>query len=63
MQSNAKDLTSKDFNWAEKLTKNPLDEMRTATVSIYAIIQAVFCLFINTNYITYKYNTNTNILN
>ena len=27
MQSNAKDLTSKDFNGAEKLTKNDPDEI------------------------------------
>ena len=46
MQSNAKNLTSKCFNGAEKLTKNHLDEMRSATVSISAIVHADFCLFL-----------------
>ena len=46
MQSNAKNLTSKYFNGAEKLTKNHLDKMRSATVSISAIVHAVFCLFL-----------------
>ena len=41
MHSNVKDLTSKDCNGAEKLTKNLLDQMRSATVSISAIVQAV----------------------
>ena len=46
MQSNAKELTSKDFNGAEKLTINHLDKMRPATVSIFVIVQAVFCLYL-----------------